>query len=70
MTATIVRYCDVCKTETQRCEYYPKGRSLRHNVCLECNRKDPRITEAYRSTDPRYCTECDRVQRLGANVSF
>jgi hypothetical protein len=70
MTAMILRYCDVCKTETQRCEYYPKGRSRQHNACLECNRKDPRIAEGYRSTDPRYCAECDRNQRLGGTVSF
>ena len=64
MIATVTKYCETCKTETKRCQYYPKGRSRAHDLCLECDRKDPRTPEGYRSRDPRYCNECDRISRL------
>jgi hypothetical protein len=54
-------YCDVCKAETQRCEYYPKGRSRQHGKCLECDKKDPTRPAGYRSSNPRYCYECARA---------
>ena len=63
MNGTISKYCDVCKAETKRCQYYPIGRSRQHDVCLECDRKDRRNSEAV-SSDPRYCIECDRNHRL------
>jgi hypothetical protein len=64
MITTTLEYCDVCKTETKRCQYYPAGRSRRHGKCLECDRKDPRNPEAYQSKDSRYCCECDRNHHL------
>jgi hypothetical protein len=57
-------YCEVCKAETDRCQYYPKGRSRQHDRCLECDRHDPRVPENLRTTDPRYCSDCDRTRRL------
>jgi len=62
------KYCDVCKTDTKRCQYYPKGRSRQHDACLECDRKDRRNSESYGSSDSRYCVECDRNQRLAAKA--
>ena len=67
MTAVFSKYCDVCKADTKRCQYYPKGRSRQHDRCLECDRKDRRNSEAYESSDSRYCVECDRNQRLAAH---
>jgi hypothetical protein len=63
MNTVVSKYCDVCKTETERCQYYPKGRSRQHDTCLKCDRNDPRTPERYRSRDSRYCTECDRAHR-------
>lgn len=60
MISTASEYCDVCKAETQRCQYYPAGRSRRHGKCLECDRKDPRTPQGSRTKDARYCLECDR----------
>jgi hypothetical protein len=60
MISMAAEYCDVCKTETKRCEYYPAGRSRRHGKCLECDRKDPRAPAGSRAKDGRYCLECDR----------
>jgi hypothetical protein len=64
MSPTNSQYCEVCKTNTKRCEYYPKGRSRQHGACLDCDRKDPRHPEGYRSSDPRYCYECDRTRAI------
>jgi hypothetical protein len=64
MTATFTDYCDVCKTQTARCQYYPAGRSRQHAKCLACDRADPRNAAGLQSTDPRYCNECDRNHRL------
>jgi hypothetical protein len=63
MNATIVKFCDVCKHDTKRCQYYPKGRSRQHDRCLECDRKDPRQA-SLDSTDSRYCITCDREHRI------
>ena len=63
MNTTILKYCEVCKTETKRCQYYPKGRSRQHDLCLECDRKNPRTPGGHHSSDPRYCAECDRAHR-------
>jgi hypothetical protein len=60
--------CDICKTETKRCEYYPKGRSRKHGKCLECDAKDPQRPEGYKSRDPRYCYECDRACVTEKNI--
>jgi hypothetical protein len=65
MTSTSTQYCDVCKTETERCQYYPAGRSRQHGKCLECDRKDVRNSRVYVSKDKRYCGECDRTHNLG-----
>jgi hypothetical protein len=62
MNTTISKYCDVCKADTKRCQYYPQGRSRQHDLCLECDRKDRRNSEAFPSSDARYCIECDRNQ--------
>jgi hypothetical protein len=64
MNATFSKYCDVCKADTKRCQYYPKGRSRQHDKCMECDRKDCRNFEAHQSSDPRYCIECDYNHRL------
>jgi hypothetical protein len=64
MTATLAKYCDVCKADTHRCEYYPKGRSRQHDSCLECDRRDARNAESPVSSDRRYCVACDRDRRL------
>jgi len=64
MNFRTIDYCDVCKSETPRCQYYPVGRSRQHGKCLECDRKDPRNPQAYQNKDVRYCTECDRNHRL------
>jgi hypothetical protein len=63
MNATVLKYCDVCKRETKRCQYYPKGRSRQHDQCLECDARDPRQA-SLESTDARYCITCDRNHRL------
>jgi hypothetical protein len=65
---SIPEHCDICKTETKRCEYYPKGRSRRHGKCLRCDEKDPAHPEGYRSRDPRYCYECDRACILETKI--
>ena len=65
MNAISAKYCDVCKADTKRCQYYPKGRSRQHDRCLECDRKDRRNSESHQSSDSRYCVECDRIQRIG-----
>jgi len=63
ITATL-EYCETCKTDTPRCQYYPKGRSRRHGKCLECDRKDPRNPAGFKRKDARYCYECDRSHNL------
>lgn len=55
MSIAIAQYCDVCKTETRRCEYYPKSRSRQHGKCLKCDKNDPNRPEGYRSSNPSYC---------------
>ena len=65
MISTAPEYCDVCKLNTPRCQYYPAGRSRRHGKCLECDRKDPRSPQGSRSKDSRYCLECDRSHSQG-----
>jgi len=57
-------YCDVCKTDTKRCQYYPAGRSRQHGKCLECDQKDPRTPQARQNRDNRYCSECDHAHHL------
>ena len=64
MSPAVSEYCDVCKTATKRCEYYPAGRSRKHGMCLECDARNPRNPVGYRSADPRYCIECDRNYRI------
>lgn len=64
MNATLRDYCEVCKAETERCQYYPAGRSRQHGKCLECDRTDPRSVIANQNRDPRYCKECDRNHHL------
>jgi hypothetical protein len=63
-STTISKYCDICKADTNRCEYYPKGRSRQHERCLECDRKDTRNSNSSKSSDARYCIECDANLRL------
>ena len=63
ITTTASEYCDVCKKETHRCEYYPAGRSRQHAKCLECDRKDPRNSDGHQSQDSRYCIDCDKNHR-------
>jgi len=63
ITTMAAEYCDVCKKDTHRCEYYPMGRSRQHGKCLECDQKDPRTQTAHQSRDSRYCVECDRNHR-------
>ena len=65
MTTTSSQYCETCKTETERCQYYPAGRSRQHGKCLECDRKDVRNARVVVSKDKRYCSECDRIHNLG-----
>ena len=65
MLSMAAEYCETCKIDTKRCEYYPAGRSRRHGKCLECDRKDPRSPKGFGSKDARYCNECDRSQTLG-----
>jgi hypothetical protein len=60
MMIPIKEYCDVCKMETARCQYYPAGRSRMHGKCLECDRKDIRNPAPQGSRDSRYCGECDQ----------
>jgi len=63
MNPSLRDYCEVCKAETERCRYFPAGRSRQHGKCLACDRKDPRNT-GLKSSDPQYCIECDRNHRL------
>jgi hypothetical protein len=56
-------YCETCKIDTEKCQYYPAGRSRQHGACLECDRTDPRSMGAPQSTDARYCKGCDRARR-------
>ena len=58
---TTLVFCETCKADTARCEYYPAGRSRQHGKCLECDRKD--IRNPRPSGDKRYCVECDRNHR-------
>jgi hypothetical protein len=60
----ISAFCDRCKIETRRCEYYPKGRSRQHGMCLVCDSKDPKHPEGHKSRDPGVCYECDRNRRM------
>jgi len=60
---SLKEYCEVCKTETERCQYYPAGRSRQHGRCLKCDQKDPRSAGGHQSGDLRYCNECDRMHR-------
>lgn len=62
-------YCDVCKTYTSRCQYYPKGRSRQHGTCLECSRNDQRNSGGFQSSDRRYCYQCDRNRIAEKNGS-
>lgn len=55
-------YCDLCKTVTRRCEYYPKGRSRQHARCLSCDSRDPAHAEGHHSRDPRVCYECEQAR--------
>jgi hypothetical protein len=64
----ISEHCEICKTETKRCEYYPKGRSRQHGKCLQCDANDPKRLEGYRKRDPRYCVECDRACVTEKNI--
>lgn len=63
-TRAVTEFCDVCKAETERCQYYPIGRSRQHGRCLECDRKDARNPTPYQNKDRRYCSECDRNRQL------
>ncbi len=65
MTAASVQFCDVCKKDTERCQYYPVGRRRQHAKCLECDRNDIRNVRAHLTHDKRYCTECDRIHTAG-----
>ena len=67
MSKAITSFCDVCKTETRRCEYYPRGRSRQHGKCLQCDKNDPTHTVGYRSSNPSYCYDCDRTCRAEKN---
>jgi len=67
MHVKISKLCDVCRVETARCQYYPKGRSRQHDKCLNCDRKDTRNAQAGQSADPRYCIECNRNHHLSPN---
>jgi hypothetical protein len=58
MSPATTEYCEACKAHTKRCEFYPVGRSRQHGTCLECDRKDPRRPENYRSLKPQYCYAC------------
>jgi hypothetical protein len=60
-------YCEVCKADTERCQYYPAGRSRQHGRCLQCDRNDPRSSSSHQSTDARYCKDCDRNRRIPPN---
>jgi hypothetical protein len=62
MSLTATEYCESCKAYTKRCEFYPVGRSRQHGKCLECDRKDPKHPENYRSLKPQYCYECGQHQ--------
>ncbi|MCU1335336.1 MAG: hypothetical protein JWO19_917 [Bryobacterales bacterium] len=62
LITAVSEYCDVCKTTTKRCQYYPAGRSRRHSKYLECDRNDPRSPKGLQSKNPQYCSECDREQ--------
>jgi len=64
MNESLREYCEVCKAQTERCQYFPAGRSRQHGRCLACDRKDPRSAGGYQSTDARYCNECDHNHRL------
>jgi hypothetical protein len=54
MTTPSKEYCEICKTKTPRCEYYPAGRSRPHGKCLACDSKDSRNPRPYESKDSRY----------------
>jgi len=60
----VIKFCEVCKAETKRCQYYPKGRSRQHDMCLKCDKEDRRHTQDAPSSDSRYCIECDRAHRF------
>ena len=62
--APLKEYCETCKAETERCQYYPVGRSRQHGRCLQCDRTDPRYAAVAQSGDKRYCRDCDRAHRL------
>ena len=64
MNPKMTEYCDLCKKDTPRCQYYPAGRSRQHGRCLECEKKDVRNARPYKSVDSRYCGECDRIHQL------
>ena len=59
MTVVMTAYCDVCKTETPRCEYYPAGRSRQHGKCLTCDRNDIRNPRPNANSASRYCGDCE-----------
>ena len=57
---TVSEYCESCKVNTRRCEFYPVGRSRQHGACLQCDRQDPTHPEGYRDRNPQYCYACDQ----------
>lgn len=61
MTTLVKEYCEICKTETARCQSYQAGRSRQHGKCLECDRKDAR--NANESSGGPNCVECERSHR-------
>jgi len=66
MTQPDLAYCETCKRDTKRCQYYPAGRSRQHGKCLECDRNDIRNSGSYKVKDSRYCIDCDRAHQLSA----
>jgi hypothetical protein len=61
MSPQATEYCESCKSNTRRCEYYPVGRSRQHGRCLECDRKDTLHPAGYRNRNPGYCYTCDQM---------
>ena len=64
MTTTTLEYCEICKAETPRCQYYPAGRSRQHGKCLKCDSTDTRNPRPFETQDRRYCGDCDRNHQL------
>lgn len=54
-------YCDVCKATTERCEFYPQGRSRQHGRCLRCDKNDSRTPAEYKPAKREYCYACNQM---------